>query len=166
MLTDTPVVIAYASAVQMILAADVIYDDDATSHFVDFVLRLLVLCHERQHQKRPPAQGQDCTSMAHRAQELQSDAACKHPPRKQRSAGRGMVKTGMDPTPHVMVALEKRVNFTLRDLAPCAPAYDFFQQCIAERSVRGVAVWEVVTHECDSTLGCGWRRRQVAAAQR
>lgn len=135
--------------VQIILAADTIYDDEATSHFVDFLMRLLLFCHERHRQERSHAQGQECTAMAHRAHELRSDTAGKdhkQAPPEHLSAVRGIREFGMELAPRVIVALEKRVNFTLRDLAPCAPAYAFFQQCMAERSVRG---WRLSSKNVD-----------------
>ena len=113
--------------VQVILAADVLYDDTAIAHFCDYLLHLLVLRHERACCSEPQPRGGSLPTPP-----TKNEAATA--PEKHKEVTNSLQEQG---GVRVVLAAEKRVNFTLREQAPCAPAFDFFLQHISAHALRG-----------------------------
>ena len=113
--------------VQVILAADVLYDDTSTAHFCDYVLHLLVLHHEQTRFSKLQPRGGSLSTPPNTKEA--AAASEKHEEASSSLQEQGGVR--------VVLAAEKRVNFTLHELASCAPAFDFFLHHVSTHTLRG-----------------------------
>jgi hypothetical protein len=93
------------------LAADVVYDQTLTDTFMNTAATLMRWQQEQQQQQ------QQTSKHARHQHQQHSDPA---PPPAAAAATAAAVQ------PRLMVALEKRYNFTLRDMDAVAPAFDHF----------------------------------------
>jgi hypothetical protein len=106
------------------LAADVVYDQTLTDTFMHTAAALM---RWQQQQQQQPSK--------HAAHQHQQHSDPAQPPS---AAGAAVLQ------PRLMVALEKRYNFTLRDMDAAAPAFDHFMSYLQpnETSLAAMAPYE------------------------
>lgn len=111
---------------QVILAADVVYDDDSTAALCAMLLRLLVLRRRQRAIGNPTAS--DSCSAASQADNSPGRGAATRAQGHAASHGR---------EPLVVMALEKRIAFTLAERTAHAPAFDAFLRCMRHGECGG-----------------------------
>lgn len=102
-----------------VIAADTIYDDILTEAFMLTALRLLLMAHNQQqhrHKHRP--------TTSDKLDEIRDPIPISSKEKYQNCTTIDSTKRSF---PRLLVALERRECFTLRDLDICAPAYDYWR---------------------------------------